>query len=70
MPGLGPLTMETRRTLLDELLAVQASVGTELISSLEVRLIREQWLQDEATAEMRKLARLSLNEEDFTETLP
>lgn len=55
-PGLGPLTMETRRILLDELLAIQDIVGSDLISGLEVKLIREQWVQDDATAQMRSLA--------------
>lgn len=61
--------METRRLLLDELLGVQAEVGIDLISGLEIRLIREQWTQDEATAVMRKLADASSNEE-LVETLP
>jgi hypothetical protein len=42
--------------LLDELLAIQNIVGSDLISGLEVKLIREQWVQDDATAQMRSLA--------------
>jgi DNA sulfur modification protein DndC len=70
LPGLGPLTMETRRMLLDELLAIQNSVGTELISGLEVRLIREQWIQDDSTAVMRGLAQSSTSDQELTEILP
>ena len=46
-PGLGPLTLETRRMLLDELLALRAQTGQPLISDHEVRLIREQWEKDQ-----------------------
>jgi DNA sulfur modification protein DndC len=70
LPGLGPLTMETRKMLLDELLAIQNSVGTELISGLEVRLIREQWIQDDSTAVMRGLAQSSTSDQELTEMLP
>ena len=57
-PGLGPLTMDAREMLLEELLAIQAEVGFELISSTEVRLIKEQWAVDESDALFRDLARL------------
>ena len=46
-PGLGPLTLETRRRLLDELLSLRAQTGQPLISDHEVRLIREQWEKDQ-----------------------
>jgi DNA sulfur modification protein DndC len=55
-PGLGPLTIETRKRLLDELLGIQLDVGMELISSQEVRLVREHWARDEADAVIRELA--------------
>lgn len=58
-PGLGPLTMETRRELLDELLAVQDATGLELISDLEQRLIFEQWSQDKAEEGYRVLAKVA-----------
>ncbi len=46
-PGLGPLTLETRRQLLDELLALREQSKLPLISDHEVRLIREQWEKDQ-----------------------
>lgn len=46
-PGLGPLTLDARRMLLDELLALQAETGQPLITDHEVRLIREQWEKDQ-----------------------
>lgn len=52
-PGLGPLTYEARKMLLSELLAAQAEVGNQLISDLEVRLIEEQWKQDQAETAYR-----------------
>ena len=54
-PGLGPLTIEARAMLLDELLKVQAEVGFELISSTEIRLAREQWSLDETDAVLREV---------------
>lgn len=61
--GLGPLTLEARRLLLEELLAIRDHLrnthedGTddayELISDHEVRMIREQWLADESTEVIR-----------------
>ena len=55
-PGLGPLTLEARRILLDELLAAQKEVGIDLISDYEIRLVREQWTKDETTELLRELA--------------
>jgi DNA sulfur modification protein DndC len=52
-PGLGPLTYEARRRLLDELLALRDETGMQLISDLEVRLIREQWAQDQTDELLR-----------------
>lgn len=59
-PGLGPLTFDARRLLLDELLAIQSETGMKLISGLEVRLIREQWAQDRTTDIVRSLPPLAL----------
>lgn len=56
-PGLGPLTFEARQMLLDELLQVQAQVGIELISPLEIRLIREQWAKDRTDVMLRELTK-------------
>jgi hypothetical protein len=57
-PGLGPLTMEARRMLLDELLHVQRQVGLPLISDHEIRLIQDCWGRDESTAVLRDLDHL------------
>ena len=52
-PGLGPLTYEARRTLLEELLELQDEMEMPLVSSQEVRLIEDQWGRDETTDVMR-----------------
>jgi DNA sulfur modification protein DndC len=54
-PGLGPLTYDGRKILLEELLAIQKQTDMWLISEVEVRLIREQWLQDKAQASIRSI---------------
>ena len=54
-PGLGPLTYEARKMLLDELLAIQSETGMPLISDLEVRLVREQWKRDHTTTAIREV---------------
>jgi DNA sulfur modification protein DndC len=59
-PGLGPLTYESRRTLLEELLALREETGMPLISDLEVRLIREQWKQDEISDLLRRIPQFEL----------
>lgn len=58
-PGLGPLTMEARRMLLEELLDVQSETKLELITDHEVRLIRDWWGRDETTAVLRDMDQLS-----------
>ena len=58
-PGLGPLTHEARQLLLAELLTVQEQTSMLLISEVEVRLIREQWLQDKAEENMRRMEKLT-----------
>ena len=45
-PGTGPLTLTTRKTLLQELLQVQQEVGQELITPQEITLIKEIWARD------------------------
>lgn len=57
-PGLGPLTIEARKMLLDELLKVQTEVELELISSTEIRLIKEQWTLDEAEIVLREVSKI------------
>lgn len=46
-PGLGPLTIEARKLLLQELLAMQVQCRLPLISEAEIRLIRDQWAKDQ-----------------------
>ena len=58
-PGLGPLTYDGRKMLLEELLAIQKQTDMQLISEVEVRLIREQWLQDKAEASIRNMEKFS-----------
>jgi DNA sulfur modification protein DndC len=58
-PGLGPLTFEAREMLLNELLTLQEGTGQELISELEVRLIREQWATDHADVVLKQLEKLN-----------
>jgi DNA sulfur modification protein DndC len=58
-PGLGPLTYDGRKMLLEELLAIQKQTDMQLISEVEVRLIREQWLQDKAEASIRSMEKFS-----------
>lgn len=57
-PGLGPLTLKTRQALLDELLTIQSNVGLQVISDLEVRLIRDQWGKDQAEDAWRDLGKI------------
>ncbi len=45
-PGVGPLTMDARRDLLERILALQADLGEELISAEEVSTIRRIWITD------------------------
>jgi DNA sulfur modification protein DndC len=56
-PGLGPLTLEARRLLLDELLELQREVQRPLISEEEVCLIHNQWRTDETTDLVRSLSK-------------
>jgi len=65
-PGLGPLTYEARQMLLDELLAVQTQTEMRLISEVEVRLIREQWLRDKAEESIRGIEKLTAMVEEQT----
>lgn len=58
-PGLGPLTIDARKLLLDELLKTQQAVGFKLISSTEERLVREQWALDTTDAALRELTKLA-----------
>jgi DNA sulfur modification protein DndC len=55
--GLGPILLPVRQQLLDELLTIQSTIGIELISDLEVRLIRDQWGKDQADETWRDLCK-------------
>lgn len=57
--GLGPLTIDARRMLVDELLATQAEAGLPLISEAELTRIRDVWREDELTGSMRAFRALS-----------
>ena len=57
-PGLGPLTLDARKLLLEELLQLQDTAGLALITSHEVRLIRDWWNRDESELVIRDLDRL------------
>ena len=57
--GLGPLTLDARKMLLEKLLTVQQATGMDLISPLEVRLVREQWTQDKTQAILREIDKFS-----------
>lgn len=60
-PGLGPLTVEARGTLLDELLAIQGQTEMPLITEREVQLIKYQWQRDETDAILREFELLATN---------
>lgn len=57
-PGLGPLTIDTRRMLVKELLAIQSQTGMPLISSQELRMIEDHWNKDESMSIIRELDRM------------
>jgi DNA sulfur modification protein DndC len=57
-PGLGPLTLGTRRTLLAELIQVQRDTGLPLLSQHEIRLIHDWWGRDETELVVREIERL------------
>lgn len=61
-PGLGPLTFEARRMLLEELLALRESTGMSLISDLEVRLVRDKWAEDRGEELLRRFSQPVLAE--------
>lgn len=48
---LGPLTLEVRKELLEELLALQKSTGYRLLSEDELSLIRQHWTRDYRVSE-------------------
>lgn len=56
--GLGPLSIATRASILERLLAVQVEVGTQLISPAEIDVIRAQWSQDESDIAKRSIGAL------------
>jgi DNA sulfur modification protein DndC len=56
-PGLGPLTFAARKQLLRELLEIQGETEMSLITPQEVRLIEDQWSQDQSDDLLREHAR-------------
>ncbi len=54
-PGLGPLTIDARKMLLQELLELQETVDMKLISKEEIRFIEHIWRTDETTNLKRKV---------------
>jgi DNA sulfur modification protein DndC len=62
-PGLGPLTYDARRLLLNELLALREETGLPLISDLEVRLVQEQWAVDKAENAYREIKIMAVTQE-------
>ena len=55
-PGLGPLTFEARKMLLEELLKIQDETKLPLITDHEVRMVREWWAKDQSDIVVRELA--------------
>ncbi|MSP34070.1 MAG: DNA phosphorothioation system sulfurtransferase DndC [Rickettsiales bacterium] len=53
--GPGPLTIETRKMLLQKLLEIQETIGTELIIQAEIRIIKDWWQKDETTLLIRQV---------------
>lgn len=60
----GPFTLETRKEILDRLLAVQNEVGRTLISEAELDRIREVWAEDVALDSRRVLKKLQTLKRD------
>lgn len=58
-PGLGPLTFEAREMLLKELLRIQKKSGLPLISTQEIRLIKEWWAKDKCESVVRKARKIT-----------
>jgi len=59
-PGNGPLKMQVRRDVLERLLALQQTLGEELISNEEIALIKQVWVSDELIDEGGRLASLDV----------
>ena len=57
-PGLGPFTMEARRTILAELQKTETEVGLSLISDAELRRVEEIWTEDKANMLFRQADRI------------
>ncbi|TDV37461.1 DNA sulfur modification protein DndC [Paraburkholderia caballeronis] len=56
--GIGPLTFEARKIVLERLLELQKTVGLPLISDEELREIQKIWEDDKSTGVMRRADRL------------
>lgn len=57
-PGMGPFTMEARKTILAELRKTETEVGLSLISDDELRRVEEIWTEDKATMLFRHADRI------------
>lgn len=55
-PGIGPLTLATRREVLERLLGLQSRLGQELISREEIAVIKQAWVSDSIAAEEQAAA--------------
>lgn len=53
--GPGPLTIETRKMLLQKLLEIQENIQMELIELSEIRTIKDWWQKDETTSLFRQV---------------
>lgn len=56
--GIGPLTFEARKRVLDELLKLQKGVGVALISNAEIKHIEEMWRNDASQEIINRANRL------------
>jgi DNA sulfur modification protein DndC len=56
--GLGPLTFEARKRVLDDLLVLQEKVNQSLINEHEIKLIHQIWKQDESQNLIHKANKL------------
>ena len=57
-PGLGPFTMDARRTILAELRKTETEVSLSLISDAELRRVEEIWTEDKANMLFRQADRI------------
>lgn len=56
--GVGPLTPDARAQVLDRLLTLQQECGEPLITPIEIRRIKEIWMEDQRQGTLRQAERL------------